>query len=151
MKAKSVMGVSMICVLGFFLLSGCNFFGRLFNPDLPFDIAGDRIKALTSRGPGGISEFPFTEFSKYQIKVYYVHAWLYDPEIRGHSRHTLLNLPPGDGIAVDLANETLEEVLGSTLIIDNPAGNAVYRLLIGIDPKRVVRGYVYNVGGTGET
>jgi hypothetical protein len=150
-KKRSIIRVAGICILASFIILGCSFFAKLLNPDLPFDIASDRMAGLSSRAATGSGEFPFTEFSKYEITVYYVHAWLYDAGIWAHSKHTLLNLPPGAGISVDLVNETLAEALGSAITIENPAGNAFYRLLIGIDPIRVVRGYAYNVGGTGDT
>lgn len=143
----SIVLVSMLCIG---LLSGCKFIGRLLHSDLPFDIAADQ-SGFAIKSTAVSEEYPFCEFTKYEVTVYYVYVYLYDPDLPSWSQQTIMNLAPGEGIVVDLAKESLEDALGARLMIDNPAGNALQSLLIGFDPVRTVRGYLHNFDGAGNT
>ena len=97
MRTRSLLVVSTALLLVVALIASLGLWVRLFTPVLSFDIAADRTRAL----PAGYAErspYPFGEFARYEITVHYVLVRMYNPVLGGHSRHLLLNRPPGQGV-----------------------------------------------------
>lgn len=143
-------GIIILLFVPLLVSSGCSLFGR--NPDLSFDVGSEVLLSLSSRASTGITDYPFCEFNKYEVTVYFVYAAFYNPDVGEgltYSMHTMLNKPEGEGIVVDLAKEKLSEALASNLIVEEPAGNGLDKIYIGMGDTVVVNGYLYNCEGTG--
>jgi len=152
-KNKKTFYVFIFLIIVALALTGCSIFQR--TPDITFDIGADDLSPLSSRTASGIDNYPFCEFSKYEVTVYFIYVYMYaydnDNMMKNISTHVLLNRPPGNGTAVDLVNEKLSDAMDSELIIDNPGGNAIDSIVIGFDKTAVVNGYLYNLEGAGGT
>lgn len=150
MKPKKAIGMIVVVAAILIIGVGCDP-GGLFDgqASVPFDLAADAADGVGTRAASGIATFPFAEFTKYEVTVHFVYLALYDPDGNGYSMHTLLNLPDGEGIVVDLTTQKLSEAFGSELAVSGPAGNAIDKIYVGFDPNVVVNGYLYNLDQAG--
>ena len=141
--------LSTLFMLIFFVLifSSC-FLNPYYNNTYNFDMSSSGnessrvVRSLTA------SETVISSFDKYEIEVVYVYIALFDTEAipgMSYDKKTIYNTTVGSGTKVDLVTEKLSDKL--PLSVENPLGNAVDKIYVGLGPTVTAKGYV-NMNGT---
>jgi hypothetical protein len=143
-----------IILIALFMINGCSSQsksssnGSNYNYDMQTDLKLKLKSMPLTKSALSIADAPFCQFSKYEVTVYFVYIALYDPSggnMKGTSKHTLVNLPEGSGIKVNLVSNSLSSMLSSSMLeIKDPAGNAVDKMYVGLGTNVVVCGYLYS-------
>lgn len=134
-----------ILVFVVFTISGCQK-DHYFKGVINFDMSAMNISSGKSAISGKVTTPPFCRFSKFEIELLYVCVTLYDSIDceKYYAYYTLLNKKQNEGIKLDLVNEKLSDKID--LSIENPIGNCVAGIDIGIGNKVTINGYIDSLG-----
>ncbi len=128
------------------LFTGC-FFNPYYFDTYEVDMSAEQTASARLVRSMTATETVISNFEKYEIEILYVYIALFDTEAipgMSYDRHTLYNVTEGSGTKVDLAVESLSDKL--PLIIENPLGNAIDKIYIGIGSSVTAKGYVNHNG-----
>ena len=141
------LSLSLLTVLIVLLLGSC-FLNPYYSNTYNLEMSGaGNTSARTVRSMTATPNI-ISNFEKYEIEVIYVYIALFDTEAvpgMSYDMHTLYNTTTGNGTTVNLAKEKLSDKL--PLSIENPLGNGIDKIYIGISSNVTAKGYV-NMNGT---
>lgn len=143
MKTK-VFAMALMCIT---LFSACKKEDDGLKTEFGFDMAGVGLSSTKSaKMKSGIAiDKPFCDLSKFEVELIYINVTMYDKSNKQkQSSHTILNRKRNEGVKINLVSEKLSDKIN--LSFNNPAGNCVAAITVGIANFITVNGYVDSVG-----
>jgi len=139
--------VFVVVLIWFLVFTSCKKEDNSFKGVFGFDMSGIGLSSVKSAKmkSGALSTKPFCDLSKFEVELIYLNITMYDKSnLQEVSSHTLLNRKRNQGVKINLVNEKLSDKIN--LSFQNPIGNCVAAIDIGIGNYITVNGYIDSAG-----